>query len=111
MVGINLFIRLSWVLAVALLAPVALPAGGGDFHQPEIRRRGSFGPLLAGKRCALRTSPLAIAPILRTLEIGTPIEPLRYWKSGDGKSWLQVKVTFAEAMELHSSVRRGWVNL
>ena len=40
-------LRWAWVLGFALLAPVALPAGGAELRVPDPRRRGSAGPLLA----------------------------------------------------------------
>ena len=61
-------LRWAWVLGLALMAPVALPAGGADLRHPDPRRRGPSGPLLsagvissraARHRKLLRCSPSA----------------------------------------------------
>ena len=70
-------LRWSWLLGVALMAPASLPAGGGEFRQPQVRRRSGSGPLHIGSDCPLRLSPLAVAPTLSTLAIGTPWRLLR----------------------------------
>ena len=32
-------LRLAWLFGLALMAPIALPAGGADRDQPGLRRR------------------------------------------------------------------------
>jgi len=85
-------LRWSWLLAVALLAPVALPAGGAQLSQPEIRRGDHLGPLLSSSGCVLRVCPLAVAPSLRSLHVGTPMRVIRRWQSGEGGDWLHVQI-------------------
>jgi hypothetical protein len=41
--AVTSLLRWSWLLGVALLAPAALPAGGADRRQPEVRRREAGG--------------------------------------------------------------------
>ena len=101
----------GWLLGVALVAPAALPAGGGERRQPEIRRCDHLGPLLAGKGCVLRASPLAVAPTLRTLAVGTPVRVLRRWQSADGNTWLQVKTSAGKYPGFIGNAKRGWVNV
>ena len=96
-------LRWSWLLGVALMAPATLPAGGGELRQPQVRRRsGSSGPLHISSDCPLRLSPLAVAPSLRTLSIGTPCRLLRRWQGDNGQDWLQVQV-------LSGNCPRGWL--
>ena len=63
----------AWVLGLALMAPVALPAGGADLRHPDPRRRGSSGPLLSGGRDQLKSSPASKAPSLLTLGLALPV--------------------------------------
>ena len=107
----GVLLRWGWVLGVALLAPAALPAGGGERRQPEIRRSDSSGPLFAGTSCELRVSPLAVAPSLRRLAVGTPLNVLRRWHGDDGKDWLQVQIASGSGECLAGVVRRGWLNV
>ncbi len=96
-------LRWSWLLTVALLAPAALPAGGADRHQPQVRRRaGNSGPMHTSSDADLRHSPIAMAPALHTLTAGTSFRLLRRWSSADGDDWLYVQ-------ELAGEARRGWL--
>jgi len=95
-------LRWSWLLGVALMAPAALPAGGGDWRQPQLRRRSGSGPLHLNAESPLQVSPLAVAPRLRTLPVGTSLRLLRRWSSYDGRDWLQVQTLAGEQ-------RRGWI--
>ena len=69
-------LRWAWVLGLALMAPVALPAGGADLRHPDPRRRGPSGPLLSGGRDQLKSSPASQAPSLLTLGRETPMTVL-----------------------------------
>ena len=95
-------LRWSWLLGVALMAPAALPAGGGDYRQPQLRRRSGIGPLHLNAESPLQVSPLAVAPRLRTLPVGTSLRLLRRWSGSDGQDWLQVQTLAGEQ-------RRGWI--
>ena len=95
-------LRWSWLLGVALMAPAALPAGGGDCRQPQLRRRSGSGPLHLNDDSPLQLSPLAVAPRLRTLPGGTPLRLLRRWSGSDGQDWLQVQTLAGEQS-------RGWI--
>ena len=85
-------LRWSWLLGVALMAPAAMPAGGADVRQPQVRRRvGVGGHLHVASDAPLRLSPLAVAPRLSTLSAGTSLRLLRRWSSADGNDWLHVQ--------------------
>ena len=111
MVIIASFLRWGWVLGLALLLPVALPAGGCEPRKHVICRRKSSGTLLAINQCALRAVPFSKAPILSNLDVGTPLRIVRSWTSEDGEYWLQVQIKSGEIVGFNSSARRGWVNV
>jgi hypothetical protein len=92
--------RWGTVLTFALFAPVALPAGGADRRQPEVRRRTSGEPLIPAGCLSLLLAPQQEAPQLVRLQTDTPLRVLRSWRSERGEQWLQV-----EAGER----RRGWL--
>ena len=93
------------LLGIALFAPAALPAGGGQRHLPEMRRReSSREPLLNPTRCALRASPRSQAPPLRALEAGMPLQVLHTWIEPGGRRWLRV----ATASPV-GGASRGWL--
>jgi len=99
--------RWGALLAFALFGPVALPAGGSDLKQPEVRRRRAIhDPLVTEAECALRSSPMRAAPSLARVEIGTPLEVLRSWTTSSGQEWLHVEVRSEDLLV----VRRGWVS-
>jgi len=104
-------LRWSWLLGVALLAPAALPAGGADRRQPEVRRREAGSPLLSGADALLQGSPCVEAPAVRHLEIGTPLQLLRRWRSDNGQEWIQVQVASVDALPADGQPRRGWLHV
>ena len=95
-------LRWSWLLGVALMAPAALPAGGGDCRRPQLRRRSGRGRLRLNAESPLQVSPLAVAPSVPTLPVGTSLRLLRRWSGSDGRDWLQVQTLAGEQ-------RRGWI--
>ena len=103
-------LRWSWLLGVALLAPTALPAGGADRRQPEVRRREAGGPLISGSHDLLQASPHVSAPTLRRLDLGTPLRVLRSWRCANGQHWLQVQVTSTVASDHPGQPQRGWIH-
>ena len=87
---------LTWaaLLGIALFAPAALPAGGGERRLPEVRRRtASREPRLNPTPSARRASPRSQAPLLRPLEAGIPLRVLRTWNEPGGRRWLRVVTT------------------
>ncbi len=110
--SMSCFFSWGWLLGVALIAPVALPAGGAvEPTKPEIRREKKSRLFFAGTNCALFSSPSHEAPALRKLELGTPLRLIQCWQSAEGRTWLRVKIDSQEMEGLNSSVRRGWINV
>ena len=98
---------LRWValLAFALLAPAALPAGGADRRIPEVRRRqNALEPLLSSACQSLRCAPRRCAPVLAQVDADVPLRVLRQWLSPGGRRWLQVEVS-----GLAGQSTRGWL--
>ena len=106
------FARVGWaswrtlaLLGFALLAPAALPAGGGDRRLPELRRRQSAQePLLSSSGLSLRSAPQRRAPLLAQVEAGVPLRVVQQWLSPEGRRWLRV-----EASARGGRPARGWL--
>jgi hypothetical protein len=98
----------SWgaVLAFALFAPVALPAGGAERRVPEVRKRSAGEPLILPLALAMSGAPASEAPLLRSLPVGEPVEVLRSWADAMGERWLQVRVASDLLMQ---KPLKGWV--
>ncbi len=111
MSSFSFVLRWLWVLSVALLIPVSLPAGGAQKNNLKIHAREYCAPVLANDSCELLASPSIMAPRLRTLQIGTPMRILRVWEGEDGKNWIHVQVASNDAIELTYSVNRGWLSV
>jgi hypothetical protein len=97
--------RWAWILGLALIAPAALPAGGGEHRSPELRRRRTGDPLLATGSTTLRCAPHHCAPPLGCLDGGQPLRLLRTWCEPGGRRWLHVQASAPAA----GSPRRGWL--
>jgi hypothetical protein len=99
-------LRWAALLGFALLAPAALPAGGGERRVPEVRRRqGAFEPLLSSACLSLRCAPERQAPVLAQVDAGVPLRVLRQWLSPQGRRWLRVEIAAAS----EGAPRRGWL--
>jgi hypothetical protein len=99
----------SWqavaLVGFALVAPAALPAGGGERRLPELRRRGSEAePLISGGGCRLHCAPQWRAPLLARVEAGVPLRVVQQWFSPEGSRWLRV-----EASGQAGRRARGWL--
>jgi hypothetical protein len=99
----------SWqavaLCSFALMAPAALPAGGGDRRQPELRRRSSAAePLISGSGCRLRCAPEWTAPPLARLDAGVPLRVVQQWFSPEGSRWLRVEASCQAGRR-----SRGWL--
>ena len=97
--------RLPWVLGLALIAPAALPAGGGERRTPELRRRQGQEPLLAAGALFLRCAPLQSAPALARVPDDAPLRLMRTWWQPGGERWLQVQLPGSAV----GRPRRGWL--
>ena len=92
--------RWAWMLSMALLLPIGLPAGGARLESSKSRQRQPGDPLLAAQATSLRCEPLANAPQVLSLPTGQPLQGLVRWH--DGKNlWLRVT----------SCQGRGWVRI
>ena len=97
--------RWAALLGFALLAPAALPAGGGERRLPEVRRRErGLDPLLTQACMSLRCAPEHQAPVLVQLDSGVPLRVLRHWLSPAGRPWLRV-----ETISGVGEAARGWL--
>ena len=104
--------RWSWLLGIALWAPIGLPAGGGELNQAKFREREDFDPFFAGPKCILQKYPLSMAPSIQALNVGTPIKILHRWKAPDGGHWLYVQATSEMVLIGSNHFReRGWINV
>ena len=92
--------RWAWMLSMALLLPIGLPAGGARLESSKSRQRQPGDPLLAAQATSLYREPLASAPRGLPLPVGTPLQGLGRWHDGQDL-WLRVT----------SCQGRGWVRL
>ena len=108
----NSFIRWTWLLGFALIAPITLPAGGAvNTAQTMYLRKSSDSSVIAGDNCLLKTSPLQNAPLLKKVDYGTSLRLLRKWNSSDGDIWFQVQISSAQIFSESKDIRRGWINV
>ncbi len=92
--------RWAWMLSMALLLPIGLPAGGARSESSRPRQRQTGDPLLATKATLLHREPLVNAPQVLPLPMGEPLQGLTRWHDGHGL-WLRVT----------SRQGRGWIRL
>ncbi len=98
------------LLMLALIAPIALPAGGGETSEIKIKSGKMIEFCFAGDSCEILSSPSSSGVSLRKIALGTPLQILRVWNSYDGKRWILVQsseqITFSS-----STPNRGWIRV
>ena len=92
--------RWAWMLSMALLLPIGLPAGGARPESSKSRQRQPGDPLLAAQATPLHREPLVSAPQVLPLPIGQPLQGRVRWYDGQDL-WLRVT----------SRQGRGWVRI
>ncbi len=113
MIEISHFFRWTWLLGAALMGPVALPAGGGQRLEgiDDLTSCEYSAHFFAETRCDLMASPIAFAPILREIQLGDPLRPIRSWQASDGKLWFQVEIVSDKFFQGIGQVKRGWLKV
>ena len=100
------------LLSFALIAPIALPAGGANKTQLKLINRKEAYICVAGESCFLYPFPSESAESYKNLDLGTSLRVIRLWQNTDGSNWLQVQLSqnsFFNAPGLRPS--RGWINV
>ena len=100
------------LLSFALIAPIALPAGGANKTQLKLINRKEADICVAGDSCFLYPFPSESAEPYNNVDLGTSLRIIRLWQNTDGSNWLQVQLSqnsFFNAPGLMPS--RGWINV
>ena len=100
------------LLSFALIAPIALPAGGAIKTQYKFINRKEPDICFAGDSCFLYPFPLESAEPYSNVDLGTSLRIIRLWQNTDGSNWFQVQLSqnsFFNAPGLMPS--RGWINV
>ncbi len=99
----------STLLAVALFAPVSLPAGGAQLIKNTIISSNTCGiSYIPVRKCFVRSQPLQKAYALHYVPLGMPIRVVRSWQNIYGENWLHVMVP---SSNLFGSRVRGWIKI
>ncbi len=107
----RLFFNWSCLLLIALVAPIALPAGGAQRIDQEFfyEKQKEFN--FAGDSCFLLSSPSFSSPTICHIKLGTPVRIIRYWENEYGETWLHVQASKYGLIDIDSPFSmRGWIN-
>ncbi len=103
-------IQWSWLLSIALLIPISLPAGGAQKSLIEPIKTVKTNQLMSGECCDLRVSPSMNSSVLIQVPLGITMQSLRFWKNDAGNNWMQVKISSLPLLDKIGVPTRGWVN-
>ena len=106
---ISNFIIWTWLLAISLILPTSLPAGGSQKSIIQHRENNIGTPIIALKDFNLFSSVSQNSSILTRVQAGTPVDVLKVWDSNDTGKWLLVNVLCQNFYQLF--YKRGWVNI
>tara|TARA_Y100001968_G_scaffold23098_1_gene18139 strand:+ start:1158 stop:1496 length:339 start_codon:yes stop_codon:yes gene_type:complete len=105
---INTFILWIWLLGIALVIPITLPAGGAQKSIIEQRETSMMSTLIALKEFNLLAAANDKSSILINVKTGTPFKVMKVWDSPDSGKWLFVSVLNQTYYQLFN--KRGWVH-
>ena len=106
---ISTFIIWTWLLAISLVVPTSLPAGGSQKSTIQHRDNNIESPLIPLKDFNLLCSASNNSSILIPVKSGTPLNVLKVWDSDETGKWLLVNVLSQNFYQLF--YKRGWVNI
>tara|TARA_Y100001968_G_scaffold167933_1_gene153763 strand:+ start:196 stop:534 length:339 start_codon:yes stop_codon:yes gene_type:complete len=106
---ISTFIIWIWLLAISLVVPTSLPAGGSQKSKIHQRENNIGSPLISFKEFNLLSSASHNSTILTKVQAGTPVNVLKVWDSEESGQWLLVNVLSQNFYQLF--YKRGWVNI
>ena len=106
---ISTFIIWTWLLAISLILPTSLPAGGSQKSIIQNRENNLESPLISLQNFNLLSSASNKSSILTIVEVGTPVQVLKVWDDNDNGKWLLVNVLSNNFDQLF--YKRGWVNI
>jgi len=111
MANIVSFLRWGWLLIIALFIPISLPVGGAQKDFDDLWEPYAHLHVTAGNLCEFRSAPYQSSKILRTVDLSTPMQILRVWKSPSEGSWLHVQITSFPVLEVNAQAQRGWIQI
>ena len=106
---ISTFIIWTWLLFISLVVPTSLPAGGFQKSIIQQRENNVGSPFIAIKDFNLLSLPSDNSSILTKVQVGTPFDVLKVWKTNKDEKWLLVNVISQNFDQFF--YRRGWVNI
>jgi len=106
---ISTIIIWTWLLAISLIVPTSLPAGGSQKSIVQHRENNLESPLIAFQNFNLLSSASKKSSILTRVKVGTPFQVLNIWDDHDNGRWLLVNVISNNFDQLF--YKRGWVNI
>ena len=106
---ISTIIIWTWLLAISLIVPTSLPAGGSQKSIIQHRENNLESPVIALQNFNLLSSASNKSSILIRVQAGTPFQVLKVWDSDDSSQWLLVDVLCQNFYQFFYT--RGWVNI
>ena len=106
---ISTFIVWTWLLGIAFVVPITLPAGGAQKSNIQQRKNDIRSPIIALKEFNLLSSASNDSHVLTRVKSGTPVNVMKVWDSNDTGKWLLVNVLSHDFYRF--LYKRGWVNI
>ena len=106
---ISTFIVWTWLLAISLVVPTTLPAGGAQESIIQSRKNNVGSPIVALKDFNLLSSASKKSSVLTRVKTGTPVRVLKIWNTTESGDWLLVDISINNFNQLFH--KRGWVNI
>ena len=106
---ISTFIVWTWLLGIAFVVPITLPAGGAQKSNIQQRKNNVSSPIIALKEFNLLSAASNDSTILTRVKSGTPVYVIKVWDTNDNGKWLLVNVLSTDFYQ--SLYKRGWVNI
>ena len=108
---INNLLKNFCLITFALIAPIALPAGGIQKSVNQNQFTKNTREIILTSHTSLYSFPEIIAKELLLLNVGTTLLILRSWKVNKSETWVRVKLASNKFLDDPNKILKGWIKM
>ena len=108
---INNLLKNFWLITLALIAPITLPAGGIQKNLNQNKFPNNANEVILCSNTSLYSYPEIYAKELLVLEIGTTLSVLRNWKVSKSETWVRVELASNKFLDDPNKILKGWIKI
>ena len=108
---INHVLKNFCLITFALIAPIALPAGGIQKSLNQNKFPNNTNEIILSTNTSLYSCPTVYAKELLVLDVGTNLSLLRNWKVSKSETWVRVELPSNKFIDDPNKILKGWIKM